>query len=79
MEILPVHSYGRVLLRGGGLATGQLAHHLCGWSVVGESTSRTDFLTMGAQLRWKYIDGLVSLLAVGALAAYTLSLLIGHL
>ncbi len=34
---------------------------------------------MGAQLRWKYIDGLVSLLAVGALAAYTLSLLIGHL
>ncbi len=30
---------------------------------------------LGAQLRWSYIDGLALMLAAGALAAYTLSLL----
>ena len=34
---------------------------------------------LGAQLRWLYLDGLLLLLAAGALAAYTLSLLGAHL
>lgn len=34
---------------------------------------------LGAQFRWQYMDGLALLLAAGALAAYTLSLLGAHL
>lgn len=56
-----------------------LARDLCGGSAVGKGVSCTDFLTLGAQLRWKYVDRLALLLAAGTLTVYTLSLLIGHL
>lgn len=34
---------------------------------------------LGAQLRWQHLDGLIVLLAAGALAAYVLSLVASHL
>jgi hypothetical protein len=38
-------------------------------------TNDSPLLILGAQLRWKYLAGPAFLLAAGALAAYTLSLL----
>ncbi len=38
-------------------------------------TNCSHLLILGAQMRWRFIDGLALLLAAGALAAYTLSLL----
>lgn len=39
------------------------------------ATNCSHLMILGAQLRWRYIDGLALLLAAGALGAYTLGLL----
>jgi len=39
-------------------------------------TNCTHLLILGAQMYWRFIDGLALLLAAGALAAYILSLLV---
>lgn len=58
---------------GGARALGVLRNRK---SIAGDACAHQKILH--ARLRWQYIDGLTLLLAAGALAAYTLSLLAVH-
>jgi len=61
-------------VHGGARAVGVLRNRSC------ISTDADAYLKiMGAQQRWQYLDGLALLLAAGALTAYILFLLSGHL
>ena len=58
-------------VHGGARALGVLSNgrHM----VMEMDTEFAEFRILGAQMRWQYVDGLILLLAAGALAAYILS------